>query len=369
MDSLGTLLIVNLSLFMGVLYTYAIRMDIFRRLYGKGKGTDACFVGGVTIVLLSILVHVHRSLRSIIMNSNICLELYKFDRLTPWSGMVLLSLMMLLLCIPLLLQLMGPVIRSRTGWRFDALSRPSRVVFAALASVYLVAAAATLGLQKEENTVKVWATRLAMDRDITLEIQLRQVEEAIARDPVLASLSALDNSAGIILNRLSENYLVRVAQNNDITVSVADGGKPSPGLRAYVQDRIGNGTPISSYFYYSRNNSSTLVGVEPKSNREDRGYASLLGYSAPGQVILPARYAYAKYVNGHLATFKGNFDDKHYTRFVNEITDDETIIISRPKIELSNYLVSICFLLLLFYVLTYFMTWSHRRREQLFEQN
>ena len=180
MDSLGTLLIVNLSLFMGVLYTYAIRMDIFRRLYGKGKGTDACFVGGVTIVLLSILVHVHRSLRSIIMNSNICLELYKFDRLTPWSGMVLLSLMLLLLCIPLLLQLMGPVIRSRTGWRFDALSRPSRVVFASLASLYLVAAAATLGLQKEENTVKIWATRLAMDRDITLEIQLRQVEEAIA---------------------------------------------------------------------------------------------------------------------------------------------------------------------------------------------
>lgn len=388
MDSLGTLLIVNLSLFMGVLYTYAIRMDIFRRLYGKGKGTDACFVGGVTIVLLSILVHVHRSLRSIIMNSNICLELYKFDRLTPWSGMVLLSLMLLLLCIPLLLQLMGPVIRSRTGWRFDALSRPARVVFAALASVYLVAATATLGLRKEENTVKIWATRLAMDRDITLEIQLRQVEEAIARDPVIASLSALDNSAGIILNRLSENYLVRVAQNNDITVSVTDGSTLSPGLRAYIQDRIGDGTPISSYFYYSRNNngqgrytgrfyfynrryggSSILVGVEPKSNREDRGYASLLGYSAPGQVILPARYAYAKYVNGHLATFKGNFDDKHYTRFVNEITDDETIIISRPKIEASNYLVSIFFLLLLFYVLTYFMTWSHRRRSQLFEQN
>ena len=50
-----------------------------------------------------------------------------------------------------------------------------------------------------------------------------------------------------------------------------------------------------------------LLTVSPKSNREDRGYASILGYSAPGDVLLPARYSYAKYSLDNLVSYKGNY--------------------------------------------------------------
>ncbi len=49
-----------------------------------------------------------------------------------------------------------------------------------------------------------------------------------------------------------------------------------------------------------------LMRVSPKSNRENKGYARLLGYSAPGDVLIPARYSYAKYSNKSLTSYKGN---------------------------------------------------------------
>ena len=49
--------------------------------------------------------------------------------------------------------------------------------------------------------------------------------------------------------------------------------------------------------------SSTL----PKMNREYGGYAYLLDIAAPGTVVIPSRYSFAKYKDKNLVSFKGDY--------------------------------------------------------------
>ena len=101
--------------------------------------------------------------------------------------------------------------------------------------------------------------------------------------------------------------------------------------------------------------------VESKSNREDRGYLSLLGLTEPGRVAVPPYYSYARYVGDHLVLYKGDFpyatviSDRFrqvvgthsggnvvldgYTHFVLPVSEDELVVISREKTEILNYIV------------------------------
>ena len=111
-----------------------------------------------------------------------------------------------------------------------------------------------------------------------------------------------------------------------------------------------------------------LIELEPKANKEEIGYARILGYAPPGKVALPSKYAYARYKGDELVTFRGNYaystvldsrwsdfvynsglDHMHgesYVHFANKIGQDQAIIISRPKIETTSYLIAIVFLAL-----------------------
>ena len=102
-----------------------------------------------------------------------------------------------------------------------------------------------------------------------------------------------------------------------------------------------------------------------------QGYSQLLGYSAPGDVLIPSRYSYAKYSDKSLTSYKGNYSyptlvDKDledeinkaedgvvrmngFTHFVNNISDSDLIIVSRPKTDDFTYFVAFLFLTLVFY--------------------
>ncbi|HAY17967.1 MAG TPA: hypothetical protein DCY24_01875, partial [Rikenellaceae bacterium] len=97
-----------------------------------------------------------------------------------------------------------------------------------------------------------------------------------------------------------------------------------------------------------------------------------------GDVLIPARYSYAKYSGKVLTSYKGNYsyptivdeDLEHeideavdgvvrmngYTHFVNKISDDDLIIVSRPKTEDFSYIVAFLFLTLVFYFCLTLMT-------------
>ena len=200
---------------------------------------------------------------------------------------------------------------------------------------------------------------------------------------------------------MTNSYLTRISQDYDISVVIPT---PTPETDMLFNERIRSGVRLSdnSHFFYSTGvngraqysglftyftpgygASSILVLVESKSNREDRGYLSLLGLSEPGRVAVPSYYSYARYADGHLVLYKGDYayptlvserirqqvaemPSGHvilegYMHFVQSVSDDELVVVSRPKTELLNYIVEAVLFAILAYILVSLLGFRFRR--------
>ena len=402
--SLGAVVLINLLITTAVMSLYLIRWTLLR--WFRRKDSRWLEIGTVVLAIAAIVAicaYIHVTFKSIVFNSGISLELYKVNLIDGYTAVVYLSFLALSLTIPLLIQLLSQLIRRLTGFRYDMFSRTGRLVFALVAGIYFAGASSFFGFRKEQNRVEVWANRLAMDRDISLELQLRAAEGAIAEDSVIGALSLLENSYEMIRGRLVNTYLTRISQDYDISVVI-----PTPSLATDVlfNERIRGGVRLAdnSHFFYSTGtnsraqysgiftyftpaygSSSILVLVESKSNREDRGYLSLLGLSEPGRVSIPPYYSYARYVDDHLVLFKGDFpystviSDRFrqlvstnsegnvvldgYVHFVQTVSDGELVVISREKTEILNYIVEgVLFGIVAYLLLTLMGFRIHRNR-------
>ncbi len=388
--SLGAHINYITAIILFVTFLFMVRKDIFHRL----RTRRSLVAWAVCIVLLigMIICYIIFGIRSIILNSNISLELYRLDNFNMMSAVIYLVYIMLFTCILVLLQMLQPVFSRFTGRHFDAFSLYSRIFFAAVGAVCFVWYTADLGVKKEQASLEVWAGRVSVNRDISLEMQLLSVEDRIASDPLIASLSLLDNGGASIRGRLSENYLSRVMQEYDVTVSlgpeafasVQRGEFIAPGSR-FVYSDTGNGfVTYRGGFAYSIKGygvSYVTISIERKSDWKFRGYASILGPSLPGEVNIPSKYSFARYDSGRLITFRGiyaysvylNEDSRMnvqgrmvrdgYMHFIYDMGGGETVIFSRPSIRMFNYLVSFFFIgMLCFLYFSIFVLRRPRRR-------
>ena len=407
-NSLGAIIIFSLVVFLGVLTFFLFRKRVLRRIMDK-KHWKA-LLGAHTILLFlllaGIVIFIHLIFKSVILNSSISLELYRLNDLSVYSLLVYVTLILLLMTIPLLGVMISPPLRKLTGVRIDLLSGTARIITAVMFAAYLVTMVGILGFKKEKDRVNVLANRLSMERNISLELQLRLVEEKIASDQLISSLASLSNSNSIIQNRIVESYMVGLSQDNDIIVELFPENEKNPAAISYFTSMVTSGTVIAdgtrfryhrdaggnsfytgNFAYYNQGSGVTmmLLTVSPKSNREDRGYARILGYSAPGDVLLPARYSYAKYSSNKLVSYKGNYayptllDEEReeemlkadgefvrvngYTHFVNNVSDEDLILISRPKTEDFYYFVAFLFLTLILYSCLTFLALFRDKRE------
>lgn len=380
--SLGAVIIVNLAIDIFVLDLYVVRLSLLKAVRRKGSRLLEILlcVLGITAVI-GIVAYMHISFCSILENSSINLELYKVMLLSPFTGLVYVSFLALALAVPMLLQLVLP---------YDVFSVTNRLVFGVLLGVYFVTVSAVLGYSKEQRRVNVWANRLAMDRDVALEIQLRSVEASIADDQMIGALAAVNGGTEILRGRLTSAYMVRIAQDYDI--SVIKPGPEGPGAHPLFQERIRGGVRLgenSHFFYNSIGNgrtaytglftyyvpdfgpSSIFITVESKHNREDRGYLSLLGISDPGRVSLPPVYSWAKYIDGHLLQYKGAYPfPTLYTGqpklpgwelFAREVSQGEVIMLARQSTEWLYYIVEGFLLTLAAFFLESALTRKRRR--------
>ena len=400
--SLGAVVLVNLLVCSAVMSVYLCRWS-FLRLSSriKGKVLDVVFALSDVAAVIAIAIYLHKGFRSIVFNSEICLELFKLQLLDRYTTIVYVSFMLLSLTIPLLLEMLSPLLRHLFGLRYSIFSRPGRMIYAVSVAAYFVTASSVMGVSKEQGRVDVWANRLAMDRDISLEIQLRVVEEQIQRDPVIGALSLLDNSNELIRGRLANTHLVRVSQEYDIVPLILNG---SAQQEALLRSRITEGSRLApdSRFFYSTGadghsrytgiftyytqegvSSSLMLTVEAKSNRGDRGYLSLLGISEPGRAVVPAEYSYAKYLEDRLVSFKGEyayptitserlaaellkspsgvFNYAGYTHFYKAVAGDEMIIISREKTSIITFAVAGVLFAILAFLMLSLLTFRIRR--------
>jgi len=391
--SLGGVLIVNIWLTFMVICLYICRHKFLGWMASAHPETrlwSSAFVILLSILLLCVYVHV--TFKSIIENSNITLELYRINSLSRFTLYVYVSYIALLLTIPMLIQMLRPVAKKFYGLHYDAFSRPGRVVFAVLSAAYLVAASSIIGFRREGDTVEIWANRMAVDRNLGLEVQLRNVEAPIANDPVIYSLISQGGDYRMILARITENYLGRISQDYDINIYMAGEKESNPDVISYFTDRLKGSDQIdgSTHFrcsrsgsgrlqytgvfvYYSEDTGSTqlLLAIEPKADREEKGYSSILGATRPGSVVIPARYSYGKYLSGKLVSYKGEYpyptvlsgkllsasrldEATHfpldgYLHFVNNVSSEDCVVISRERYDFTYYMVSFFLLALVAY--------------------
>ena len=378
--SLGAVIIVNLAIDVLILDLFVVRWTFLKGVIRRSsKAIQGILAAVFLAATIGVAIYMHASFCSILENSSINLELYKVTLLSRFTGLVYASFLALALAIPMLLQILSPLAKSLIGIRYDMFSLWGRMSFCVVLGVYFVTTSAILGFRKEQRRVDVWANRLAMDRDVALEIQLRAVEGSIADDSMIGALAALDGGNDILRGRLTSAYMVRIAQDYDI--SVVKPGPSGPGSHPLFLERIRGGVRLgenSHFFYSSIGNgrtaytglftyyseygpSSIFITVESKHNREDRGYLSLLGIQDPGRVSLPPVYSWAKYVDGHLLQYKGAYPfptlysgkieemagdhpNSHiriegWDLFAREVSDGEVIILSRQSTEWLYYIV------------------------------
>ena len=400
--SLGAVVVINLLVTTAVIDMYEMRWTFLKTLRKRNRKWFQALLAGFNVLLIcAITAYIHLTFKSILINSNICLELFKVGLLNLYTAIVYVSFLLLSLTLPLLAQLLSPLLRSLLGIRYDVFSTGGRILFAVITGAYFVTVSSTLGFRKEQSRVDVWANRLAMDRDIALEIQLRGVEGQIADDQVIGALAALENSHDLIRGRLVDTYMGRIAQDYDVSVLIPDG---SAGQESLFSERIRSGVRLAdnSHFFYSSSSGrarytglytyymsgfgaqSLLILVESKHNREDRGYLSLLGISEPGRISIPPVYSYAKYADDRLVSYKGSYayptvisgrfahlsegrpdghvDADGFCHFFHSVSEEETVVISRPRTEILSYIVVGFLFSIIAFLLITMLTWSSRRR-------
>ena len=134
-----------------------------------------------------------------------------------------------------------------------------------------------------------------------------------------------------------------------------------------------------------------FLEVKPKSYSTNRGYGNIPGLlTGPGNISMPPAYSYAKYISRKLVTYKGNFAyptvigdsgqdsefsstdivrSRKYVHFVNRISQDEVIIISRPVRGAMPYLITFSYLLLITFSMLYLFSNRRRDRKSTFRRN
>lgn len=395
--SLGALLIVNTYITLVNVCTFLIKGSLTRVVSSdkSPKTWKLALYGAVLIIcIVATGAYIHLTLNSVLENSNINLELYRAGSKIIYGIIVYASYTGLLICMLLQAQMLRPVVLGLTGWNMNLLSRGALTAFALIIASYFSIMASTHGLMKERDRAVVWANRLAVERDLGLELQLRSVEESISADQLISYLSALDNSSGMILNRITEYYLNRTKQAYNIGVMVLKEGDKTG--EAVLYNIINNGEPIadgSRFVFlsdtYGRNSyagifmyyipghgvNRMIIQIEPYSNKEDTGYSRIMGrFRQPGDVNIPSHYSYAKYKGGRISSYKGIFPyptvpdsfnskadpDGEITvlrqmgdvHFITRLGEEETIVITRPKRNILTYFTSFSYMFFVLLLVT-----------------
>ena len=390
--SLGALLLTNTFIFLLHICTFIIkgRIGTFINKNARTARLKAGIYGALILIsVIAVALYTHFTLHSFILHSNVSLELYKASDNILYTIVVYLSYTLLLACIPLSAQGLRPVIWEMTGRRYDFLTRRNLIIFAFICAAYFTTFTSILGFRKEEEKAKVWAETLFDDRNSELEKTLEEIEDRIADDQNISGTILLEHGGQFILNRIREVYLSEFENAYDISVTIIrerdrmgqtlfneiihNGIPVTKGKRfLFCYDKQGNGKYAGVFlFYRSRVGVTRLImQIEPKTNKEGRGYHNILSHYQKSQSInIPGIYSYAKYKDKNLTTYNGTFPypnvahiyevlllnagkDTHtyrtegHVHFITRTSDGEIVVLSRPQRTGMLYFTSLSYLFL-----------------------
>lgn len=394
--SLADLLINNLLIFLIVLALFMIRKSLALTALKAGRFKKKALSFVFALIPLSLLPYIFFSMRSLILNSSIVMELYKIDEITEYTFFVYISYGLLFLGLLFSLQLFRPFLES--GKRFSFMERVPMALYITAVSVFTLATVSYYGYIKEFNRSRVWTTKMSVERDLTLELQLKSLEKFIENDPIIGLWVRLDQSAETINNRLTEAYFWSILQKYDMRITTCkqnsmliteisnQDAAPVHCVSFYDTEisRYGMRLGDNSSFYFMNNYNGRIsyLGVFPfiafgeeiilyieldsKFLRESIGYPDLLlDHKKLDNYNIPSGYSYAKYLNEKLISYGGRYNysliyendyitgyrterKNGYLHFINKISDENMIIISRPERNAFQYTVSFSYLMLFY---------------------
>ncbi len=388
--SFGAIFLLNLLVFNFIFCTYIIQKALYLDIR-RSKDPRRGFIiqGAVTVVALILtLLYINWGFRSINLNSNISLSFYRWNENAFYSVLVYISYLSLLCAVMMELKCLKPSIQLLTGKNFNPTGKIPILLLVLLSTIYFSMTFLNLGFTKEMDRCRVWSNKMTLSRDLELEFNIRSVEDHIANDKVMATLSRNVNE-NQMTNRIIEYYLhgqyqkyyISVYLVNDrdkvgrekIRKIISEGERISNDSRFFSMDDKKGFISYAGIFTYRGKNLKKIymiLSLESRESRGDRGYYSLLRkYYGDKGVNLPQFYSYAKYINGRLSNFKGRYPyptrlaqkdldeinennfsfirKNKYTHFVNRTSEDEIILISRQSGNMITFFTSISYLFLI----------------------
>lgn len=391
-NSLADLFINNLLIVFIAAALFMVRKDITKRYHRASPGKKRLIGTLLCIVPVLILFYTIFSLRSLILNSSIAVELYKIDELSVYTLLVYFSYGTLFIALLYSLQLLRPILKKLGRISFFNY-KPLLIYITAISAISLLAVS-FYGYQKENNRNRVWTTKMSIERDLNIELQLRSIEQFINNDPVIR-ISAEIRDQETIVRQLTESYIWGILQKYELRITFCNQNdytrldyiSTPVHCNTYFMNEINNyGIPLSSdsHFFFMNNYNGrisylgaftypTLTGdvtmfLEFESklvNRENSYRDIVLQNEQAENMNMPAYYSYAKYLNKRLITFGGDFNypvvfnnDKlsgytvtrsdGYVHFINPVSPDNVIIISRPVRSIFPYIVSFSYTMIFF---------------------
>lgn len=394
-SSFGNFLLNNLYVFFVVLALYMLRKN-FILYYKKQTGVRRRFIVTMLVLFILLLItYITFTLRSIITNSSITLELYKLEELSLYSILTYVSYALLFVGLLLMLQFTVPVItKVKTN---VLLSVKSTVIYVFIIALFSQSVVSYISFRKEQDKCRVWSNKLSVERDLDIELKLLSIEQKLANDPVMRVILEMPERITTLLqSRLDELYFQGVGQRYEINLTICrpnDALLDNRGQRLvdcnafYDNAIIKYGSPLSdrSNFFFLNNYNGRVsylglfryltasgpvnlyIQLDSRYTKDVIGYpALLLNYKQADNLNMPTYYSYAKYVDDRLVIFRGRYNystslakrEYHdgftitkrdgYRHFVNKLSQEAVIIISRPQRDIYPYLVSFSYLVLFY---------------------
>jgi len=396
-NSLADLLITNILIFLLILALFMVRKSLalifLRSQIKKRRLLTAVFL----MIPILLIPYIQISLKSVIINSNIVLELYKIDEISIYSILVYVSYGLLFLALLFSFQLIRPIQIKRRKYSF--LKTKSLYIYIAAISLYTLVTVSINGYKKELDRNKVWTTKMSIERDLNLELQLKDMESSIAKDPILNLLVNIEGGEGYVSDRLNEAYFGSISQRYDIRRTKCTKGQlldredDSPLVDCelfFDNERINYGIPLvdGSRFFFLNNYNGRVsylgiftypgfgngdirlyIELDSKFMKETIGYpAALLNHVQIDNFYIPSSYSYGKYLNNRLVTYSGGYNypivaqsdtligyyvtrKDGYIHFTNKVSPENMMVISRPERNVFPYFVTFSYIYLFFSLL------------------
>lgn len=395
-NSLADLLITNLLLFFTLVALFMIRRNLARIIIKAEKKKKKILSIVFILIPVFLVPYIHISLRSVILNSNIVLELYKIDEITIYSILVYISYGLMFLALLFSLQLIRPILKK--GQKYSFLQMKSLIIFISIISLYTLATVSIYGFRKEFNRNRVWTTKMSVERDLNIELQLRSIEKMIESDPILRIWVNIEGGEEVINNRLTEAYFWSILQRYNLRITVCktdqllrpyEESAPVPCASFFEGEIARYGMPLfenSNFFFMDNYNgrvnylglfaypgfggdSRLYLELDSKFMKETIGYPeALLGHIQMDNFNIPLSYSYGKYLNSRLVTYSGEYNypiiaesdsltgcyvtrKDGYIHFTNKVSSENMIVISRPERNIFPYFVTLSYIILFYSLL------------------